>query len=316
MKVSIVLPVFNEARSLPEVAQRIREVFDRQDYEYEVIFVNDGSRDESADVLNQLAKDNPKIKVIHFTRNFGQTPALASGIEHATGDIIVPMDSDLENHPEDIPKMIEKMNEGYDIVAGWRRDRWQGQAITRRIPSDTASWLISAISGLKLRDHGSTLKAYRGDMLKGMKLYGDMHRFMAAYLSWQGARVAEFPINYTPRKYGKSNYSMNRVFKVILDLVTLRFLTRFFDKPMHFFGGVGLISIFLGLLSAGFAIYFKFSTVNQKDFISTPLPVIMALFIIVGILLILMGLLAEILVRTYHESQDKKTSEVKEKINF
>lgn len=316
MKVSIVLPVYNEARGLPEVAQRIREVFEQQDYDYEIIFVNDGSRDESGAVLNQLAKDNPKIKIIHFTRNFGQTPALAAGIDHATGEIIVPMDSDLENHPEDIPKMIEKMNEGYDIVSGWRRDRWQGQAFTRRIPSDAASWLISAISGLKLHDHGSTLKAYRGDMLKGIRLYGDMHRFMAAYLSWQGARVAEIPINYSPRKYGKSNYGLNRVFKVILDLVTLRFLTRFFHKPMHFFGGVGLISIFLGLVAAVFAIYFKFSTVNQKDFISTPLPVIMALFFIVGVLFILMGLLAEILVRTYHESQDKKTSEVKEKINF
>jgi dolichol-phosphate mannosyltransferase len=254
--------------------------------------------------------------VIHFTRNFGQTPALASGIEHATGEIIVPMDSDLENHPEDIPKMIEKINEGYDIVSGWRRDRWQGQTFTRRIPSDVASWLISSISGLKLHDHGSTLKAYRGDMLKGIRLYGDMHRFIAAYLSWHGARVAEFPINYTPRKYGKSNYGLNRIFKVILDLVTLKFLTRFFHKPMHFFGGAGLISIFLGFVTVALAIYFKFSTIHQKDFISTPLPVLMALFFIVGILLILMGLLAEILVRTYHESQNKKTSEIREKINF
>jgi len=228
----------------------------------------------------------------------------------------VPMDSDLENHPEDIPKMIEKLNEGYDIVSGWRRDRWQGQAITRRLPSDAASWLISVISGLKLHDHGSMLKVYRGDLLKGIKLYGDMHRFMAAYLSWQGARVVEFPINHTPRKYGKSNYGLNRVFKVVLDLITLKFLISYFHKPMHFFGGAGLISIFLGLVAAIFAIYFKFSTINQKDFISTPLPVIMALFFIVGVLFILMGLLAEILVRTYHESQGKKTSEVKEKINF
>lgn len=281
-----------------------------------MIFINDGSRDTTAEVLQTLAAQNRKVKVIHFIKNYGQTAAIAAGIEHATGDVIVLIDADLENHPEDIPALLAKLEEGYDVVSGWRQDRWSERALTRRLPSQLANSLISAIANLKLNDYGCTLKVYRADILKDLRLYGDMHRFIPAYAAWRGASVAELPVAYTPRKYGKSNYGLGRTFSVLLDLVVLKFLTKYFYKPMQFFGAAGLISIFIGLVAGGFAVYFKLSTVYHKDLIQTPLPVLMALFIIVGVIFILMGLLAEILVRTYHESQNKPTHVIKEKVNF
>lgn len=316
MKVSIVIPVFNEERSLPELSDRIQRVFASHSFDYEIIYVNDGSQDASQEVLNKLASDDQKVKVIHLRRNFGQTAALSAGIEHTTGEVTVLMDSDLENHPEDIPRLLEKIGEGYDVVSGWRKERWADQMITRKLPSAMANFLISRLAKLKLNDYGCTLKAYRTDAIKGIRLYGDMHRFIPAYLSWQGARVCELPVEYTPRKHGKSNYGLTRTFKVILDLVVMKFMTKYFQKPMHFFGAVGLTSVFFGFLTVVWALYYKFSAAHHKDFISTPLPVIIALFLIVGVLFILMGLLAEILVRTYHESQGKPTHEIKEKKNF
>jgi glycosyltransferase involved in cell wall biosynthesis len=315
-KVSIVVPVYNEARSLPELTSRLGGVLENLSRDYEIIFVNDGSKDETPKVLNRLAEENSRVKVLHLQKNYGQTAAIAAGLEHATGETIVLIDSDLENHPEDIPRLLAKLSEGYDVVSGWRQDRWQNQMLSRRLPSWAANKLISSLSGLDLNDYGCTLKAYKAPAIKGIRLYGDMHRFIPAYLAWQGSRVAELPVSYTPRKYGHSKYNLNRTFKVVLDLVALKFLTRYFNKPMHFFGGAGLASIFLGAISGGAAVYFKFSTAHHKDFIQTPLPVLTALFAIVGVLFILMGLLAEIMVRVYHESQNKTVHVVKEKINF
>lgn len=315
-KISIIVPVYNEAQSLPELWRRTQKVMDDPGADYELIMVNDGSSDATAEVLERLAKESARFKVLYLQKNYGQTAAIAAGIAHASGGIIVLMDADLENYPEDIPKILSKLEEGYDVVSGWRTSRWANQPFSRRLPSKVANWLISKIAKLKLNDYGCTLKAYRAEAIKGVRLYGDMHRFIPAYAAWQGAKVAELPVSYTPRKYGRSKYTINRTFKVILDLVVLKFLTKYFNKPMHFFGGAGLISIIFGLVAAAAAIYFKFSPAHQKDFISTPLPVLMALFIIIGIVFILMGLLAEILVRTYHEAQNKPTHTIREKINF
>jgi len=316
MKVSIVIPVYNEAQSLPELSERLTQIAATGGRDFEVIFVNDGSVDNTAEVLEKLTAGSSLFKTLHLAKNYGQTTAIAAGTAHSTGDVIVLMDSDLENHPEDIPKLLEQIEAGHDVVSGWRQDRWNNQVITRRIPSQTANWLISKIANLKLNDYGCTLKAYRAESLKGIELYGDMHRFIPAYLSWHGAKVTEVPVRYSPRKYGKSNYGISRTMKVLLDLVVLKFLTKYFNKPMHFFGGVGIISILLGVATGAVAVYYKLSEAHHKDFISTPLPVITSLFIIVGILFILMGLLAEILVRTYHEAQGKPTHIIKKKINF
>lgn len=315
-KISIIVPVYNESRSLPELTDRINKSISLDQYDFEAILVNDGSKDNTGEVLDNLASANPRIKILHLKKNYGQTAAIAAGLDAATGELIVLLDSDLENQPEDIPRLLQKLTEGYDVVSGWRKDRWKGQTLSRKIPSIAANWLISKIARLKLNDYGCTLKAYRVEFLKDIRLYGDMHRFIPAYLSWQGARVAEIPVAYTPRKYGRSNYGISRTFKVILDLVVLKFLTKYLSKPMHFFGAAGLTSMFLGLGSGVLAVYFKLSQAHHKDFISTPLPVLTALFVIVGVLLILQGLLAEILIRVYFESQKKANYTVRKRVNF
>lgn len=315
MYVSVVVPIYNERENIRPLAERLRSVLAGRSYE--VIFVDDGSYDGSADVLWEVTKDmGGEVKVIFLQRNFGQTAALAAGVDHAAGEIIIPMDGDLENDPADIPQLLSKLQEGYDVVSGWRVARWQGQFFTRKFPSLFANWLISYFAGIRLHDYGCTLKAYRAEVLKRIKLYGEMHRFVAAYAHWNGAKVTEVPVNYQKRTYGRSSYGLNRIWKVVLDLLTLKFLSGYATRPLHLFGSVGIISILIGLVAGGFAVYFKFAEVHQKDFIQTPLPVIMAMMMVVGVMLIMMGLLAEILVRTYHESQGKTTYTIKEKINL
>lgn len=312
-KLSLIIPVYNEAESLRPLHVAITAALGTAPG-YEVIFVNDGSTDGSRDALKQLAAADPRVKVITLRRNFGQTAAIAAGVDHATGDVIVPMDADLENDPADIPKLVVKLEEGFDIVSGWRQNRWKNQPVTRRFTSQVANGLISRISGVQLHDYGCTMKAYRADVIKGVRLYGEMHRFIPALASWQGARVTELPVRYQPRQFGASKYGLERVLKVMLDLVTLKFLNDYSAKPMYFFGKIGAWSFAVGALSAILAVYYKVT--GQKDFVETPLPALTALFVLVGVLLVLIGLLAELIMRMHHETQAKPTYVVKEKINL
>lgn len=312
VRISIILPIFNEAQGIPELLFETQTAL--AGFDYEIIAINDGSKDNSYEVLKSFAEKDSKIKVINLRRNYGQTAAINAGIQDAKGEILVLMDSDLENLPSDIPKLIDKLNEGYDVVSGWRQARWEGQFLTRKLPSLMANGLISYISGVKLHDYGCTLKAYRHDVISGVRLYGQMHRFIPVYCKWEGGKVAEMPVNYQPRKYGKSNYGMSRTFRVILDLVLIKFLDKYMQRPIHFFGGAGFISFLFSIAAFGLAIYFKLS--GQKDFVQTPLPTLTVMFFIIGILMILMGVIAEILMRTYYESQNKFPFTVKNKINI
>lgn len=310
--ITVILPIYNEEKSLNELFKELETVL--SDKDYEIIAVNDGSYDGSYNVLKSLAKNNNRVKLINFKKNYGQTAAINAGIQSSSGDIIVFIDSDLENLPSDIPMMIDKLNEGYDVVSGWRKNRWEGNFLTRKLPSLIANFLISKISGVKLNDYGCTLKIYRREVIKDVRLYGQMHRFIPVYCKWQGAKVTEIPVNYQPRKYGVSNYGLSRTFKVIMDLVVLKFLDKYMQRPMHFFGGVGFFSIFISTLSFLLALYFKIN--GEKDFVETPLPIFTAMFFIVGLLMILLGVLAEILMRTYYESQHLFPYTIKEKVNF
>ncbi|HBM45769.1 MAG: Dolichol-phosphate mannosyltransferase [Parcubacteria group bacterium GW2011_GWF2_38_76] len=314
MKISIVVPVYNEAKSLPELFNEIRAILQKEKIDYEIIAINDGSRDNSWDVLKKLGSDDKRIKALNFKWNNGQTAAMSAGIRASTGDVVIPIDSDLENDPADIPKLLKKMEEGFTVVSGWRKERWSGSAFSRKIPSVMANWLISKITGVKLHDYGCTLKAYDRDIISEVELYGEMHRFIPAYAKWKGGRVAEIPVNYRPRKYGESNYGISRTFRVLLDLVLIKFLVKYMNRPMHFFGGLGFFSVILGLLSGTLALVLKYS--YGISFISTPMPVLTTFFIIVGIQMAAMGILAEMIMRTYYESQSKTPYSIKEKINF
>lgn len=302
--VSIVIPVFNEEASLPALFERLSEVLPKLGHAHEVIMVDDGSHDNSFKLMTSLSQNNRPVIAIRFKRNYGQTAALAAGIARARGDIIVTLDSDLENDPGDIPLLLAKLDEGYDVVSGWRQDRWKGAFFSRKLPSTVANWLISRLSGVPLHDYGCTLKAYRADLVKDVNLYGEMHRFIPAYATWQGGRIAEVPVSYRPRAHGTSNYGFGRTFRVLLDLIVMVFMHRYFNRPMHFFGGWGFLSLSLGVCVGGVAVLLRLF--NVVDFIETPLPILATLLILVGVQLMLFGVLAEILMRTYYESQDKR----------
>lgn len=314
MKLSIVLPIYNESESLKELIPLIFSQVEVLKYEYEVIAVNDGSSDDTAVVLNELAKTLPNLKVIHFRTNAGQTSALHAGIAHATGDIIIPLDADLENDPKDIPRLLAKLEEGYDVVSGWRKNRWANAMLLRKLPSIMANRLISSVSGLSLHDYGCTLKAYRREVIQDLKLYGEMHRFIPAYAAQIGAKVTELEVNYKPRKYGHSKYGFSRTTRVVLDLIVMRFLHHYLDRPMQFFGSIGILFGFVGVFSGVTAIALRLTI--GLHLVQTPLPVFSALCIIVGVQLITMGILAEMVMRTYYESQDKRTYFIARKINF
>lgn len=314
MKLSIVIPVYNEAGNLEALLKELFSVLSETESSYEIIAVDDSSRDESFTILSQIAALRKELKVIRFQANFGQTAAISSGIAHSLGEIIVLMDSDLENDPHDIPKLLEKIGGGYDVVSGWRKERWKKRFLTRKLPSICANWLISKITGVKLHDYGCTLKAYRREVLTGVQLYGEMHRFIPAYAYWRGAKVTEISVNFRERLAGKSNYGISRTVSVLLDLVLIKFLDKYMNKPMHFFGGIGLSSFLLGLVAGSSAIALKI--LGMRDFVETPLPILTALFIVVGVQLIVMGVIAEILMRTYYESQNKRPYHIKEKLNF
>lgn len=280
---------------------------------WEVIFINDGSSDGSWQILDQLAEGHRQVKIIHFKRNFGQTAALMAGIDFARGDVLIPMDGDLQNDPADIPRFLSKLDEGYDVCSGWRQDR-QDSNLKRKIPSRIANFLISRISGVYLHDYGCSLKAYRKEVIKGVKLYGEMHRFIPIYASWQGARVTEIPVTHHARLHGTSKYGLERTVKVILDLIVVKFLAQYAQKPIYVFGSVGLASFLIALVAASASLYYKFF--GNKSFISTPLPLLFVLTSITGVMCILMGLLAEIIIRTYYESQNKPVYLIAEKRNL
>lgn len=311
-KLSVILPIYNEAKSIPMLFSALESVL--RSYKYEIIAVNDGSKDDSFEELKKICQGNPNVKAINFRKNCGQTAAINAGIQNASGDVYILIDSDLENDPADIPVLLAKMNDGYDVVSGWRKNRWKGQFLTRKLPSLMANKLISYISGVSLHDYGCTLKAYKRDVIKDVVLYGQMHRFIPVYCSWQGGRVAEVPVNYRPRQFGKSNYGIFRTYKVVLDLLLIKFLEKFMQRPIHFFGGAGILSFIIAFISGAVSLYFKFT--GQKTIIQTPLPTISAMFFIIGIQMILMGVMAEIIMRTYYESQNKMTYSIMEKINF
>lgn len=307
-KLSIIVPVFNEEANVAELHRRIVEVCNRHGYVYEIIFVDDGSTDRTGETLRSLAP----LKYIRLRLNTGQTAAMMAGIDHAGGDIIIPIDGDMQNDPADIPKLLDKINEGYDVVSGWRKDR-KDHALKRNLPSRIANSLISRISGVHLHDYGCSLKAYKRDVIKGVKLYGEMHRFIPIYATWQGARVSEVPVTHHARKFGVSKYGIGRTFKVVLDLIVIKFLQKYAQSSIYVFGGFGLLNILLSLLSFLLMIYFKFW--GGKDFVQTPLPMLVVLFFVIGSQSILMGLIAEMLNRTYHESQQKPVYSIKELVD-
>ncbi len=314
--VSIIVPVYNERDNIRPLVTRIFEVMSAGIYRWELIVVDDGSNDGTCDALKDLCReriasdDNSQLrqrfpmKVIFFRRNFGQTSAIAAGFDHCVGDIIVPIDGDMQNDPADIPRVVRKLQEGYDVVSGWRQNR-KDTFITRKIPSWIANYVIGIITGVRLHDYGCSLKAYHRDIIANLKLYGEMHRFIPALASWAGARVTEMVVNHHPRTRGKTKYGLNRTFKVVLDLITIKFLGTFSTRPLHIFGGIGLLSFLSALIIGSIMVYLKIA--NHEDMSQSPLPILAAMLMMMSIQFLLMGLLAEMLCRTYHESQDKPT---------
>jgi glycosyltransferase involved in cell wall biosynthesis len=307
-EISVVVPLLNEQDNIGPLYKQITEVLSGK-YNYEIIFVDDGSVDNSLAVLIGLHKDDTRVRIISFRKNFGQTAALSAGFTHAYGNIIIAMDADLQNDPADIPRLIVKLHEGFDVVSGWRKKR-HDNVITRLLPSKIANWLISKITGVKLHDYGCTLKAYRREVLAETKLYGEMHRFIPALASWGGAKITEMVVNHRPRTAGVAKYGLARTWKVVLDLITVKFLLSFSTKPIQLFGGWGLIAFILGTLSGLAVILMKL--VKKTDMTGNPLLYLSILFLIISAQFIFMGLLAELLVRTYHESQNRPTYVIRE----
>jgi len=305
----VIIPVFNEGENILLLQRALSSVLKGIDQEAEVIFIDDGSSDDTLIHLRAISEKDPSVKVLALSRNFGQTAALSAGIDFSKGKIIIPMDGDLQNDPEDILSLLQKIEEGYDVVSGWRRDR-KDAFLSRRLPSVVANKLIAFVGGGHLHDYGCTLKAYRRDILKNIRLYGEMHRFIPIYAQWIGARVSEIPVRHHPRTHGSSKYGMNRVLKVILDLMVVKFLLSYSQKPIYVFGGLGFLMILGAFFSGVYALYLKFF--RGTSFILTPLPLLCVLLIVLGSLSILMGFLAEILTRTYYESQGKPTYQIKE----
>lgn len=313
MHLSVVIPCFNEAASLPELLNQIDSTRPLLPADHEVIAINDGSTDQSAAVLASLAGTRPWLKILNLRRNYGQTAALMAGFEHATGDIVVALDADLQNDPADIPRLIARLDEGYDVVSGWRSDR-KDPPLRRRLPSRLANRLISWTTGVRLHDYGCSLKAYRREVLEDVHLYGEMHRFIPVYAKWNGARITELPVAHRARQSGVSKYGLDRVFKVVLDLFVLLFLHRYAQKPIYVFGACGLLSFAVSLAAGLAAVYYKFF--GGKTFIETPLPLLWATMFFTGVLCLLLGLIAEIGNRTYHESQGKRIYQIASSINL
>jgi len=310
---SVIIPIFNELNNIEPLAEQIKAALNDIAEEYEIIFVNDGSSDGSDTKLDELSDADKSIKVIHFRKNFGQTAAIMAGIDASSGGIIIPMDGDLQNDPKDIKYLLNKLNEGYDVCSGWRKDR-KDNPLKRNLLSKLANWFISKVSGVHLNDYGCTLKAYKRHVIENVKLYGEMHRFIPIYAVWQGAKITEIPVQHHPRIHGKSKYGSERVIKVVLDLLVIKFLEKYAKNPIYIFGGAGILFLLSSFFFFCLMIYYKIA--GLKDFIQTPLPQLTTFLVLMGFMTILMGLIAEILMRTYHESQNKSIYLVKYKRNL
>ncbi|MCK5305553.1 MAG: glycosyltransferase family 2 protein [Candidatus Omnitrophica bacterium] len=306
---SVVIPVYNEKDSIRLLYEKLKSSLSNFK-DYEIIFIDDGSKDNSFEVIKQIAINDKRVKAIQLKKNFGQTIAISAGFDHAGGKVIVTMDADLQNDPEDIPKLITKLEEGYDVVSGWRKTR--KDPLSKRMPSRVANKIISLVTGIKLHDFGCTLKAYRSEIIKNLKLYGEMHRFLPAYAQWAGAKIAEVEVKHHPRSYGQTKYGLARTPSVIIDLITTKFLIAFSTKPSHIFGALGLILILTAMLLSLFITIRKFCFGGEWV---SPLIFIITICFITGIQFILMGLLGEISIRTYHESQNKSPYLISQFIN-
>jgi glycosyltransferase involved in cell wall biosynthesis len=309
MDLSVVIPLYNEEENAELLYAQLKAALKEVGREYEIIIVDDGSTDGSFNVLKRLHQGDKRLKVIRFRRNFGQTAAFAAGFDRSQGEVVITLDADLQNDPADIPLLLEKIEEGYDVVSGWRLHR-QAPFLTRRLPSMSANWLISQVTGVHLHDYGCSLKAYRREVVKNVQLYGELHRFIPAIANWMGVSVAEVPVSHHRRRFGKSKYGLSRTGRVLLDILTVRFLLSYSTRPIHVFGGLGLISFIAGIGLGGYLSYVKF-VLGQKIG-DRPLLLLAILLMVMGVQLISMGLLGELVVRTYYETLDKPIYAVRE----
>jgi glycosyltransferase involved in cell wall biosynthesis len=313
IEISVIIPLFNEEGNVEPLYRNLMAILSHLGRGFEIIFIDDGSRDRTLQRVLAIADIDRTVRVIEFQRNFGQTAAMMAGIDHARGVVLVAMDGDGQNDPADIPRLLDRLDQGYDVVSGWRKDR-KDPLLTRTIPSRIANGLISIVSGVSLHDYGCSLKAYRRDVITNVRLYGEMHRFVPIYTAWHGAKITEIPVIHHSRASGKSNYGLSRIVKVLLDLAVLRFLDRYLTKPIHIFGGFGLLCLAGSMTTFLWMLWLKLFA--RTTFIQTPLPALTTMFFCTGILSILMGLLAELLVRTYHEAQKKSIYGIRSLTNF
>lgn len=309
LDVSLVVPIYNERESIPNLLSAIAEVMRTLNLSYELICVDDGSTDGSVDLLKEASLKDPHVVGLFLRRNYGQTAAMAAGFDHARGRVIITLDGDLQNDPQDIPRLLNKLDEGYDLVSGWRKNRQDNQ-VTRLLPSKIANWLIGRVTGVALHDYGCSLKAYRTEVVRDMNLYGELHRFLPALAFIEGARITEMPVNHHARRFGKSKYGLGRTFRVVMDLMTVYFMKRFLTKPMHVFGLLGMLSMLSGALLGVYLTVVKFA--YDQDIGDRPLLILAIVLFLTGIQLFSFGLLAELLMRTYHESQKRPIYRVRE----
>ena len=311
MDISVLIPVYNEEGNVTPIYAETKEVLEKTGKNYEIVFINDGSRDATRKELEGLKENDPSLKIVELNRNFGQTPAIMAGLDNSSGEVVITMDGDLQNDPQDIPHLLEKLDSGFDVVSGWRKKR-KDSFLTRVLPSRIANSIISSVLKVKLHDFGCTLKAYRRSALKDIRLYGEMHRFIPAIADWNGAKITEIEVSHRKRKCGKSKYSLARTASVLLDLFLVVFLSEYRTKPIRFFGGISIYSFIFGTLTFLAVLYMKIA--RGTDMTGNPLLILCVLFYLVGIQLIALGFLSEINIRTYYESQDKKTYHIKEVI--
>ncbi len=312
MEISVVIPVFNEEANVGPLHSQLKQTLDGLGKTYEIVVVDDGSTDGSLGILRELCKEDGSLKVVRLRRNFGQTAAFSAGFDEANGDVVVTLDADLQNDPADIPLLLAKLEEGYDVVSGWRKSR-KDPLLTRRFPSMVANAMISQVTGVKLHDYGCSLKAYRREVVDNINLYGDLHRFIPALASWMGISLAEVPVAHHARRFGTSKYGLSRTMRVILDLLTVRFLLSYSTRPIHIFGSLGILAAFLGGIIVGYLGYVRL--ILQQSIAERPLLLLGILLLVVGVQFITMGLLGELVVRTYHETRNRPIYVVREILN-